>query len=236
MTQFQWTELSPGDSRASVVLTGTPAVTSTEYGVKGYLLGRRLFFSLAYYKLERSDTFGSLTRVNTESPIGSGQLVVAREHFVTDGDVADGWELEVIGNLTKRITVSGAIGIGDTFRPVPTPQNPDAGRALPFVPDWDANIFFKYNLRNAQREGFEFTAGANFLGPIQAYNVGSNLGEAGFMPIDRTQHIFNAGVSYAWNKGRYTVHIRGTNLTDDTYIIVRVNEPRTVRAAFTMEF
>jgi outer membrane receptor protein involved in Fe transport len=61
----------------------------------------------------------------------------------------------------------------------------------------------------------------------------SNFGR---QPLDKVQKRIDVGASYAWSNGRYKADLQVSNLLDETFFIVRVNNPREFRLSLGAKF
>jgi outer membrane receptor for ferric coprogen and ferric-rhodotorulic acid len=228
---FVWGRLNAGDPRSLDVIVGKPSTKSTEFGVKGNLFANRIYFSLAYFKLVRTGTVDNES-INVDSPAGSGNTVLATRRFLTDGDTSKGWEVELIGEVAKGLTLLASGSVNKTAQPDPTTVTAGDTRPIRFVPDWSANLFARYSFHGGKPDGLSVRAGANIIGPIKSSEV-SNFGR---LPLDKVQERFDVGASYAWAAGRYKVDLQISNVLDDAFFIVRVNNPREFRLSLGAKF
>ena len=68
-----------------------------------------------------------------------------------------------------------------------------------FNPDWDTNFFIKYDMKNADGNGWSVRGGMSVKGPARVYSLSS----VGDVALDHTQAIGDFGVNYAF--GRYSI-------------------------------
>ena len=230
-TTLVWGRLNAGDPRSLEVIVGDPSTKSTEFGLKGTLFSNRLYFSLAHFELVRTGTVDNES-INVASPVGSGQTVLATRRFLTDGDTSKGWEVELIGQVTKNLSVLASGSINDTAQPNVTTVVAGDTRPIRFVPDWSTNLFAKYSFHAGRKDGFSVRAGTNIIGPVPSSEV-SNFGR---QPLDKVQKRIDVGASYAWSNGRYKADLQVSNLLDETFFIVRVNNPREFRLSLGAKF
>ena len=230
-TTLVWGRLNAGDPRSLETIVGDPSTKSTEFGVKGTLFSDRLYYSLAYFKLARTGTVDNES-INVDSPVGSGQTVLATRRSLTNGDTSKGWEVELIGQVTKNLTVLASGSINDTAQPNVTTVLPGDVRPMRFVPDWSTNLFAKYSFHSGRIDGFSVRAGTNIIGPIPSSEV-SNFGR---QPLDKVQKRIDVGTSYVWASGRYKADFQISNLLNETFFIVRVNNPREYRLSLAAKF
>ena len=221
--------LDPTDPRIGETISASASIQSRDIGIKGRLLDDRIYYSLAYFKINRTGTTNNRS-LDQETPPGSGIFVVVTESFYSDGDTVDGWEFELIGDVTDRLSFLWTIGTQDARRPNrATLDDPDDTVPIRFNPDWDTNFFIKYDMKNADGNGWSVRGGVSVKGPARVYSLSS----VGDVALDHTQAIGDFGVNYAF--GRYSIDAIVKNVTDSTFMNVRVNRPREVRITFTAD-
>ncbi|MDA0350047.1 MAG: TonB-dependent receptor, partial [Verrucomicrobia bacterium] len=221
--------LSPDDPRIGETISADSTIESSDIGIKGRLLENKLYYSLGYFKIQRTGTTTSESR-DRETPPGSGNSTIVIETVFTNGDTVKGWEAELIGQLTEKFSVNFSFGTMDSQQPNPTTPDPDDTRPIRFVPDWSANVFAKYNMKDENGDGFGIRGGVSFIGELDRYSL-SNFGER---PLSETQSVVDFGVDYTFGKYRVDAYVK--NAFDDTFMTVRVNTPRQIGVSLSGEF
>lgn len=226
--------LLAGDPRANEFFTVSPYTELRELGMKGEVLDGRVSFSLAYWEMTRT---GSV--VNILAPgVSQGQNVNIGTQTEVQGARSKGWELTAFGSVTDRLSVIANYTSMDTSQAFTGQQNAQgwntttnrpASIPLRFAPEWNANLFAKYSLRDGKEQGFELKGGFSAIGPFYAQVTGLGLTE-----VPESQSSFDAGVSYKWR--RFVVDLTVTNLTNDPMLVTRTQPPRTYNLSLTAPF
>jgi len=221
--------LVPDDPRLNETISSSSSIKSKDIGMKGRLFGGRLFYSLGYFEIVRT---GTLFRFSTdlETPPGSGNFQIVTESFFTDGDTVEGWEGELIGNITDRLALNVTYGIIDSVQPDPTSDDPEKTQDIRFIPEWNSSLFVKYDMRNTNDNGFSFRGGLAIIGEIP--NV--TLSGFGATRLNKTQTKVDLGVSYKYKN--YQLDAMVKNVFDDTFQVVRLNKPRHFRISGSWMF
>ena len=233
-TVSQWPAgLHIDDPRLNDTISASASIQSRDIGIKGRFLDNRMYYSLVYFRINRTGTADNRSN-QVETPPGSGNFQIVTESFFTDGDTVDGFEFELIGDITDRLSFLWTLGTQDARRPNRgTPDDPNDTSPIRFNPDWDTNFFLKYDMKNAEGDGWSIRGGVSVKGPIKFYDL-SSFNDPDVEKIDETQAIGDFGVNYSF--GRYSIDGIVKNITDSTFMNVRVNRPREFRISFTADW
>lgn len=196
----------PNDPRLQERLTSQVMAEMDEIGVKGSLLDNQVTASFSLFKIVRN---GFILNDFTTEPSRNGVGVVSfNRNYIADGENARGFEFELNGRVTKRLTVlAGANGISGDKRA-------SDGRIVPIEAMINsAMINGRYDFRDASRNGFEVTAGAKlmFKGWVMAPGT--------YESFRGDQYLLDAGANYSWGNGRYSVRVRCNNIMNDLVFI-----------------
>jgi iron complex outermembrane receptor protein len=224
--------LLAGDPRLTEFFTVSPFTELQEAGVKGEILGGRMSFSLNYWEMTRT---GSVVNVLTNG-VSQGQPVTFGTQTEIQGAMSKGWEFSAYGSITSRLSLIANYTDMTTSQAYTGQQN-SAGYTtantstipIRFAPEWNANIFAKYSLRNERNEGWELKAGISAVGPMLTQLTG-----LGLTWIPERQESIDAGVAYRWRD--YNFDLMVTNLGNDPFYITRDQPPRTYRLSVSTQF
>lgn len=189
-----------------------------EFGVKGSLLGGRLTGSIAYFETGRNGFVQN--EVRTEPGANGVGTIQYTESYLADGEKVTGFEFEVFGQPTPRLTlVFAAVDQKGT--------NPRANGVIQPIDALFDEISFhgKYSFRDRQRNGFEINGGGKY------WFGGWTISNGSFVKFKDDQYTLNGGVSYFWKKGRFNVRAYGSNLLDDV-IFITENSQYALRRLF----
>lgn len=175
-----------------------------EIGVKASLLEGRVTASFAMFEIVRD---GFILNAFMSEPAPGG-TVSFNKNYVVNGEGVRGFEFEVYGQPTRRLTVNASVSSLDG-------QKPDSsGRIVPIEALIDsASVNFRYDFRDSNRNGFDITGGAKlmFKGWVMAPGT--------YETFHGDQYYIDAGASYSWRNGRYQVRLRSNNVTNDLIFI-----------------
>jgi outer membrane receptor for ferric coprogen and ferric-rhodotorulic acid len=224
--------LLPGDPRLQEFFTVSPYTELQEAGLKGDIFGGRMSFSAAYWEMTRT---GSVVNVLTNGT-SQGQPVTYGTQTEIEGAMSKGWEFSVYGSISERLSLIANYTDMTTSQAFTGQQN-SAGWTtantttipLRFAPEWNANVFAKYSLRNERNEGFELKAGISAVGQTLTQLTGFGL-----TWIPDTQKSIDAGVAYRWRN--YDFDLMVTNIGNDPFYITRDQPPRTYRFSVAAQF
>lgn len=196
----------PSDPRLQERLTSQVKAEMDEIGVKGSFLDNQITASFALFKILRNGFI--LNDFRTEPSRNGVGVVSFNRNYIADGENARGFEFEVNGRITKRLTVlAAANGISGDKRA-------SDGRIVPIEAMINsAMINGRYDFRDGNRNGFEVTAGAKlmFKGWVMAPGT--------YESFRGDQYLLDAGANFSWGNGRYTVRARCNNIMNDLVFI-----------------
>lgn len=197
---------APNDPRFNETLTSQVTAAMDEIGVKGSLLDNRITASFAMFKIVRDGFI--LNDFRTEPGSNGIGTVSFNRNYVVNGENARGFEFELNGRPTRRLTVLAGFAAIDGDKPA------SDGRIVPIEAMIDsAMLNLRYDFKDANRNGFDVTAGGKlmFKGWVMAPGT--------YESFRGDQYLLDAGVGYSWANGRYSARLRGNNLTNDLVFI-----------------
>jgi outer membrane receptor for ferric coprogen and ferric-rhodotorulic acid len=196
----------PNDPRFDERITSAVTAELDEIGVKAQLLDNRVIASFAMFNIVRN---GFILNDFKSEPGSNGVGSVSyNRFFIVNGEGARGFEFELTGRLTNRLTLLASFAAIDGDKPA------SDGRIVPIEAMQDTAMFnAKYDFRDRNRNGFEITAAAKliFKGWVMAPGTYENF--------RGDQYMVDAGASYSWGNGKYNVRLRGNNLGDKLVFI-----------------
>lgn len=196
----------PTDPRFNENITSQVTAEMDEIGVKGSLFDNRITASFAMFKIVRD---GFILNDFKSEPGSNGIGSVSfNRNYIVNGEAARGFEFELNGKLTKRMTVLAGFAAIDGDKPA------SDGRIVPIEAMIDsAMLNLRYDFRNTNRNGFELTAGGKlmFKGWVMAPGT--------YESFRGDQYLLDAGVNYSWANGRYSVRLRCNNIMNDLVFI-----------------
>jgi len=229
-TAGRFTQAPAGDPRLAERLSFTPETELLEAGVKGEFLGGRMTATLAYYEITRTSTLSTFSYTE-QNPPGTGNTVIITEQFVSNGDTSKGWEFQVFGSLTERLSLIASYASTSTVQP--DQLSPLTGtQQIVFTPEWSGNVYARYSFLNGDGNGWEVRGGGRVMGPFWSNATGIRPASRVF--IDRTQTSLDAGLSYRWG-GRHTVDLQVNNANNDWFFLVRAEPPRSWRLSYKLD-
>jgi len=196
----------PNDPRFNERLTSQVTAALNEIGVKASLLDGRITAAFALFELERD---GFILNIFTSEPSSNGVGSVSfNRNYIANGENVRGFEFEVFGQLNKRLTMNASISSMDGSK-----LNSD-GSVIPIEALIDsASLNFKYDFRDAKRNGFEITGGTKLM--FKGWTMVPGVYET----FHGNQYYIDAGANYSWKNGRYQVRLRGNNLNNQLIFI-----------------
>ncbi len=212
----QYSNLNAGDPRIDDRLVWDPAMELVEFGLKGEFLGKRLSLMAAYFKMTKTGNLNTISNVPLESV---GENIFAGVASLADS-TNEGWEFAAVGNVWRSVSFTANLSFNDSNeKRIFGAELID--QRIHRVPDYDFNIFVKWDLRRGKRDGFSLRAGVNSYADFEGtFNgVRTTLSE----PFTK----YDAGVNYRF--GRHAVDLFVRNLTDEPIILFRGAAPRVVR-------
>lgn len=193
---------APTDPRFTETLTSQVTAELDEIGAKASLLDNRITASFAMFKIVRNGFI--LNDFRTEPGSNGIGVVSFNRNYIVNGENARGYEFELYGQPIKRLTVVASVAAIDGDKPA------SDGRIVPIEAMIDsAMINLKYDFRDSQRNGWEVTGGGKLM------FKGWVMWPGTYETFRGDQYLIDAGVNYSWNKGRYSLRLRGNNLTDN---------------------
>ena len=208
----------PTDPRYDELITSQVLAKLDEVGVKASLLDEKLTVSVAAYQINRA---GFLQHTFAAEPGANGiGTVNVNRFYVVAGEGVRGFELEVFGQPTRRLSVSTGFS-------APQGEKPNsAGIKTPIEALIPSSYFNgKYDLRDADSNGFQFTFGGKYWFRGWVMTAGSTI------PYSDDQYSVDLGGSYSWGNGRYSMNLRCNNITDQLVYITQ-NSQWGMRRAF----
>ena len=215
----------PSDPRYDLLITSAITATLEEYGVKADFLDGNLTLSIAYFDMIRSGFIQNETTVETGAN-GIG-IVQFNTNFVADGELIDGIEIEVFGRPADRLTFFAGLALPNGTKPR-SDGSPGGIEALGDT----FTLHGKYSFRNSEGNGFEVMAGGKI------WFGGWNMNERADFPFSEDQHNIDLGGSYYWKGGKFGLHLKVKNVTDQ-FVLLTPNSQWGLRRAFfsfTAEF
>ncbi|MEO7598979.1 MAG: hypothetical protein ABIV50_08600, partial [Opitutus sp.] len=233
--EYVATALPPGDPRRDIFLNKPRSNDLTEFGLKGDLLDGRVTATVAYWKLARTNNSFSFTFDEAfTNALGQPATRAITRQLFADAETS-GYEVEVFGALTDRLSIIGSYVDMDSREANPLALGQT--RPLRFAPEWNFNLFLKYSLRDSRGHGWALKGGTNWIGPVTLQIVNgesSPLSPGGRYRLPKNQHTFDLGAGYAWS--RYELDLFCSNVGSDYFYVTRSNPLRTFRATFTAKF
>lgn len=197
---------NPNDPRFNAQITSAVTAEMDEIGVKANLLENRMTASFAMFKIMRN---GFILNDFRSEPGSNGIGTVSfNENFIVNGENPRGFEFEVTGRPTNRLTVlAGFTGIsGD--------KPASDGRIVPIEAMQDtAMLNLRYDFTDTNRNGFDLTLGGKYI------FKGWVMAPGTYEPFRGDQYMIDAGAGYSWANGRYAVRLRCNNITNDLVFI-----------------
>lgn len=219
------TSYTDGRRNSNDKLIGQVQAELNEVGLKADLWRGRVVVSLAYFDMSRDGFLASQSR--TEVGANGLGTIQFSENFVSDGEHVEGFELNVFGQPTSRLTFSaGAITLTGRL------PRPDGTFSTIVKPTDEISLNAKYSFRDRNRNGFEIT------GEGKIWFGGWRVGILSNGTFDEDQYILNGGLAYYWKQGRYSVRLRRNNLFDEVVFFAGSTQyanPRTF-LSFSAEF
>ncbi|MFZ9840008.1 MAG: hypothetical protein ACO3JJ_15925, partial [Opitutaceae bacterium] len=208
----------PNDPRLQERITSQVVAEMDELGVKGSFLENQVTASFALFKILRNGFI--LNDFRTEPSRNGVGVVSFNRNYIADGENARGFEFELNGRITKRLTLlAGVNGISGDKRA-------SDGRIVPIEAMINsAMVNGRFDLRDASRNGWEVTGGGKLM--FKGWVMAPGTYEA--FPGD--QNLLDAGVNYSWGNGRYSVRVRCNNLTNN-FVFISGNSQYALRRIF----
>lgn len=194
--------LDPTDPRRDEIVTLQATTKMREVGIKSELMGGKLFFSAAYFKVANG---GALRSQLLQDPLYPGRTLT---HLFTTTDDVTGWEVEIFGQPTKRLTVMGGAGFINSASAIVSGSDIVVLK-YPGKPNTVyANI--KYSFGRKPSEGFTATAG--FKTYLSGWSANFNSVPAlGNLPYPNSLTVANFGLSYGLRQGKTRIGVSVNN-------------------------
>jgi outer membrane receptor protein involved in Fe transport len=194
-------QLPANDPRVGTTITIKPSTELNELGIKGSLLNDKLSFSLAVFKVKNT----GVGRFATLPDPVVGSVI----YNFTSEDEVTGWEVELHGRPTRRLTLMAGAGFTGSHANVPAPGGQIVDLAYSGNPDTiHANI--KYSFGAGDREGLTVMGGAKTYLSGWSANVNS-VAALGNLPYPDTVTVANLSGRYGFRGGRDSLSLRVNN-------------------------
>ncbi len=218
--------LVAGDPQINERLVWRTGIEMLEFGAKADLFNNRVSLTAAWFKQTLNGNLNTIGNTPVESPVGSGNFVNVNVASLADSTVK-GWEFQAVGDVTKRFSVVSNLSFmdGKELRVV---NNALVNQLIHRVPEWNFNLFARYDFRNAQGKGFEIRGGVNSYGPF----VGTFNGIR--TPVEHNFAQYDAGVRYTFGKNSVDLFLK--NFTDEPIFVMRSTGNRSYRVTFTRKW
>jgi len=213
------------DPRYDELISSQVTAELDEIGIKAAILDEKVTVSFSVYEINRTGflqhTFAAETGAN-----GIGTVNVNR-FFILSGESVRGYEVEVFGQPTRRLSISTGFSAPDGEKPN------SVGVKTPIEALIPASYFnAKYDLRDENANGFQLTFGGKY------WFRGWVMTATSTIPYSNDQYSIDAGGSYSWDNGRYLVNLRVNNIMDELVYITQNSQWGMRRAylSFTTAF
>lgn len=218
--------LAAGDPQANERLTWRTGIDMLEFGAKADLFNNRLSLTAAWFEQTLKGNLNTIGNTPVQSPAGSGNIVFVNVASLADSTVK-GWEFQAVGDVTKRLSVVSNFSTmdGNELRSV---NNALVNQTIHRVPEWNFNLFARYDFKNTRGNGFEIRGGVNSYGPF----VGTFNGIR--TPVEHNFAQYDAGVRYTRGKNSLDLFVK--NFTDEPIFVMRSTGNRTYRVTFTRKW
>jgi outer membrane receptor protein involved in Fe transport len=204
MTQFNGiggVVLPAGDPRSLSRITVQPTTELREIGIKGTVWENKLAYSLTAFAVRNTGV--ARLAIQPDAQLGSVGF-----NFTSD-DRVTGWEMEVFGQPTPRLTFMMGAGFMGSRANVPVAGGEIYNLAYPGNPD-NVHGYVRYSFGPTPRRGLSALLGVkSFLSEWSA-NVNS-VGSLGNLPYPRTVTICNLGLDYHFANERDSISLKVTN-------------------------
>jgi outer membrane receptor protein involved in Fe transport len=173
-----------------------------EFGAKGEFFHGRLQVSVDHFQI---------TEFNLSTPNPAHNTDSSQPTFLLGDATSRGEELNVVGGLTKNLSVIGSL-TNQKYRDL-------FGRRVRNVPDQLANILLNYHFTDPLLKGANVFAGVVHTGQVAGETVtGSTALGVPELPgfYIRPWTIVNAGAGYGWDK--YKVNVNVDNALNSNFL------------------
>ena len=200
--------MSPADlarfENLAPVLTILPSGELKEAGVKATFLEGKITVTAAAFDESIGGATTNFTHI-FKNPDGSTEQVV--ELFLVTKELK-GYEIEVFGQPTKRLTLTAAIGTTKGTSVAGTGKNTDAS------PPKTASFHIRYDFGDLHGNGFYALLGGIHYGNFWIYQDRTNFALNTFYPD--SQQSYDIGLGYKWKSGnrQNTIALTVNNASD----------------------
>jgi iron complex outermembrane recepter protein len=211
--------LAVGDPRVDERLTWNTGIELKEFGLKAELFNRRLSLTAARFEQSLVNSLNTIGSTPVESPPGSGRIVFVNVASLADATVK-GWEFEAVGDFTERFSVVSNLAFmrSNELRAL---GNQLVQQKVHRVPEWNFNVFAKYDFRARDGNGWTVRAGVHSYGDFIGTFVGMRV------PMEEAFVRYDAGVRYHWRNLAFDLFVK--NITDEALFVMRAEGPRSYR-------
>jgi outer membrane receptor for monomeric catechols len=213
--------LAAGDPRVDARLTWSTGIELKEAGIKTVLFDRRLSLTAVRFEQTLLNSLNTIGSTPVESPPGSGRIVLVNVASLADATVK-GWEFEAVGDLTPRFSLVSSLAFmrSNELRVL---SNELVQQKIHRVPEWNFNVFAKYDFRARDGAGWAVRAGVHSYGDF----IGTFSGMR--VPMEDAFVRYDAGVRYHWRNMAFDVFVK--NITDEPLFVMRAEGPRAYRVS-----
>ncbi len=213
VTRAAWRGLPSGDPREDLRISTATKSEIEEFGVKGQFYDGKVVAVLTHFEVSQNGVF-----VPQYFP---GEAGVATNWITTDR-VTNGWELEIFGQPTDKLTGIFAASFSDgevpaQFAPYPIIEPPHLVDTI--------SGLIRYDFSGDSGEGFSVRVGGKFWD--EGWNARAEL----FQPYTRKQYIVDLGASYKWDEGKNEIDFKINNATDE-FVVLHGNSNYDLRTTF----
>ncbi len=212
-TRAAWRGLPAGDPREDLQISTATKSEIEEIGIKAQLYDGKVVAVLTHFEVSQNGVF---VPQYFQSDLG-----VATNWILTDR-VTNGWELEIFGQPTDKLTGIFAAAFSDGA--VPAQFEPYPIIEPPHLVDTISGLI-RYDFSGDSGEGFSVRVGGKFWD--EGWNARAEL----FQPYTKKQYILDFGASYKWDEGKNEIDFKINNANDD-FIVLHGNSNYDLRTAF----
>jgi outer membrane receptor for monomeric catechols len=174
-----------------------------EVGLKVTFFDEKLTGTVSVFDLFRTNF-----RINSQEFVSTGPTetdgYTRVRRFLAEGEKVRGFEAQLVGQATERLTLMASMGIMGGKRP------DEDGTLFNIESLIDTlKVRGKYNLRGANNNGFDVTWGINY------YFKGWTLWQNSLTTFSDDQLTVDVGGSYYWAKGKYSLTLNVKNVGNE---------------------
>jgi iron complex outermembrane receptor protein len=185
------------------VLPLTPYGKVKEVGIKSTFLNNKVTLSACYFKEQIGGGILNTTTI-IANPDGTSTQVV--ENIPASNDIY-GYEVEISGNPTPRLTFIGGYGYTNGTSGISTPEAP-----VVVHPPTTWTLRGRYDFGDLRGNGAYVTFGGILYGKFW-------LNQNPYTYYDSDQYSLDAGIGYRWGNGKNIVSLTSTNITDQANVV-----------------